>query len=171
VPADHPLRLTHAVLEEVPEALSSEFERLYARVGRPSMPQETLLRTSRLQALSSVSSARPLMQQLDCNLLFRWFVGRLMDAPVWDASSVSKTYDRLLPGDVAQAFLAAPVAQPQLARLMPEEHSSVDGTLIQAWSSPTSVRPKDGSAPPTHPAKVAAPKPTGAARSAAMKHM
>jgi transposase len=153
VPADHPLRLIRAVVDEALEALSAEFERLYARVGRPSIPPEKLLRALLLQAFYSVRSERQLMEQLDYNLLFRWFVGLSMDAPVWDASTFSKNRDRLLAGDVAHAFLAAVVAQPRVEALMSHEHFSVDGTLIQAWASQKSFRPKgeDGAPPPAPP--------------------
>jgi transposase len=153
VPAGHPLRLIRAVVDEALEALSGEFEGLYARVGRPSIAPEKLLRALLLQAFYSVRSERQLMEQLDYNLLFRWFVGLSMDAPVWDASTFSKNRDRLLAGDVAQAFLAAVVAQPRVKALMSDEHFSVDGTLIQAWASQKSFRPKaegssDGRDPP-----------------------
>ncbi|WP_376100828.1 IS5 family transposase (plasmid) [Roseomonas sp. CCTCC AB2023176] len=156
VPADHPLRLIRAVVDEALEALSGEFEGLYARVGRPSIAPEKLLRALLLQAFYSVRSERALMEQLDYNLLFRWFVGLSMDAPVWDASTFSKNRARLLAGDVAQRFLAAVVAQPRVAALMSSEHFSVDGTLIGAWASQKSFRPKaesddggDGTPPPS----------------------
>ncbi|QYU70810.1 IS5 family transposase [Leptolyngbya sp. 15MV] len=142
VPSDHPLRVIRAVVDEALEALSGEFEGLYARVGRPSIPPEKLLRALLLQAFYTVRSERQLMEQLDYNLLFRWFVGLAMDAPVWDASTFSKNRERLLSGDVAQRFLAAVVAQPRVAALMSDEHFSVDGTLIQAWASHKSFRPK-----------------------------
>lgn len=153
VPADHPLRLIRAVVDEALEALSGEFEGLYARAGRPSIAPEKLLRALLLQAFYSVRSERALMEQLDYNLLFRWFVGLSMDAPVWDASTFSKNRDRLLAGDVAQAFLAAVVAQPRVAALMSSEHFSVDGTLVGAWASHKSFRPKgEDGAPPDPPA-------------------
>jgi len=122
VPSDHPLRLIRAVVDEALEALSPGFERLYAQTGRPSIPPEKLLRALLLQAFYSVRSERQLMEQLDYNLLFRWFVGLAMDAPVWDASVFSKNRDRLLEGDIAQAFLAAVVAQPRVKALMSDEH-------------------------------------------------
>jgi transposase len=148
VPADHPLRLIRVVVDEALEVLSAEVERLYARIGRPSIPPEKLLRALLLQAFYSVRSERQLMEQLDYDLLFRWFVGLAMDAPVWDASTFSKNRDRLLAGDVAQAFLAAVIAQPRVRALMSSEHFSVDGTLIQAWASHKSFRPKgDGGGP------------------------
>ncbi len=159
VPADHPLRLIRAVVDEALEALSPQFEGLYARVGRPSIAPEKLLRALLLQAFYSVRSERQLMEQLDYNLLFRWFVGLSMDAPVWDASTFSKNRDRLLEGDVAQAFLAAVVAQPRVKALMSSEHFSVDGTLIQAWAGHKSFRPKGEDGGPS-------PPPPGAGRNA-----
>ena len=142
VPADHPLRLIRAVVDEALDVLSSEFDRLYARVGRPGIAPEKLLRALLLQAFYSIRSERQLMEQLDYNLLFRWFVGLSMDAPVWDATTFSKNRERLLDGDVAQRLLAAIVAQPRVAALMWNEHFSVDGTLIQAWASHKSFQPK-----------------------------
>ncbi len=144
VPADHPLRLIRAVVDEALDVLSPEFEGLYARVGRPGIAPEKLLRALLLQAFYAVRSERQLMEQLNYNLLFRWFVGLSMDAPVWDASTFSKNRDRLLDGDVAQKLLAAVVAQPRVAALMSNEHFSVDGTLIQAWASHKSFQPKTG---------------------------
>jgi transposase len=154
VPVDHPLRVIRAVVDEALEALCGEFEQLYARVGRPSIAPEKLLRALLLQAFYAVRSERQLMEQLDYNLLFRWFVGLSMDAAVWDASTFSKNRDRLLAGDVAQAFLAAVVAQPRVSALMSSEHFSVDGTLIQAWASHKSFRPKGEDATPPAPPKT-----------------
>ena len=144
VPADHPLRLIRAVVDEALDVLSPEFDRLYARAGRPGIAPEKLLRALLLQAFYSVRSERQLMEQLDYNLLFRWFVGLALDAPVWDASTFSKNRDRLLAGDVAQRLLAAVVEQPRVRALMSSEHFSVDGTLIQAWASHKSFQPKPG---------------------------
>jgi transposase len=144
VPADHPLRLIRAVVDEALDVLSPEFDLLYARVGRPGIAPEKLPRALLLQAFYSIRSERQLMEQLDYNLLFRWFVGLSMDAPVWDASTFSKNRDRLLDGDVARKLLAAVVAQPRVHALMSNEHFSVDGTLIQAWASHNSFQPKPG---------------------------
>ena len=141
---DHPLRLIRAVVDEALDVLSPEFDNLYARVSRPGVAPEKLLRALLLQAFYSVRSERQLMEQLDYNLLFRWFVGLSMDAPVWDASTFSKNRDRLLAGDVAQRLLAAVVAQPRVRALMSHEHFCVDGTLIQAWASHKSFQPKPG---------------------------
>jgi transposase len=142
VPANHPLRLIRAVVDEALDVMSVAFDGLYARVGRPSIAPEKLLRALLLQAFYSIRSERQLMEQLDYNLLFRWFVGLSMDAPVWDASTFSKNRDRLLAGDVAQALLLAVVGQPRIKVLMSSEHFSVDGTLIQAWASHKSFQPK-----------------------------
>ena len=160
VPADHPLRLIRAVVDEALDVLSPEFDRLYARVGRPGIAPEKLLRALLLQAFYSVRSERQLMEQIGYNLLFRWFVGLAMDAPVWDATVFSKNRDRLLDGDVAQRLLAAVVAQPRVRTLMSDEHFSVDGTLIQAWASQKSFQPKPGedggdAPPPVDPAPPA----------------
>jgi transposase len=147
VPEDHPLRLIRAITDEALEMLSATFEALYPAAGRPSIAPEKLLRALLLQAFYGIRSERQLMQQLDYNLLFRWFVGLSMDAPVWDASTFSKNRERLLAGDVAHAFLAAIVSQPRIKALMSDEHFSVDGTLIQAWASHKSFRPKAGPGP------------------------
>ena len=157
-------RLIRAVVGEALDVLSPEFDGLYARVGRPSIAPEKLLRALLLQAFYSVRSERQLMEQIGYNLLFRWFVGLAMDAPVWDATTFSKNRDRLLDGDVAQHLLAAVVAQPRVSALMSDEHFSVDGTLIQAWASHKSFQPKPGTAddstPPAPPtAPVSGPPP------------
>ena len=158
VPPDHPLRLVRAVVDEALDVLSSEFDGLYARHGRPSIAPEKLLRASLLQAFYSIRSERQLMEQLDYNLLFRWFVGLAMDAPIWDASTFSKNRERLLAGDVAQKLLAAVVNQSRVRALMSHEHFSVDGTLIQAWASHKSFQPKaDAGGPDAGPGDPAPP--------------
>ena len=141
---------------------SPEFDRLYARVGRPGIAPEKLLRALLLQAFYSVRSEWQLMEQIGYNLLFRWFVGLAMNAPVWDATTFSKNRDRLLDGDVAQRLLAAVVAQPRVSALMSDEHFSVDGTLIQAWASHKSFQPKTGAeeGDPPAPSSAAAPGPS-----------
>jgi len=144
VPSDHPLRPIRALVDEALEVLSPAFERLYSRVGRPSIPPEKLLRALLLQAFYSVRSERQLMEQLDYNLLFRWFVGLPMDADVWDATVFSKNRDRLLEGNIAARFMAAVLNQKRVRTLLSHEHFSVDGTLIEAWASMKSFRPKDG---------------------------
>jgi transposase len=129
-------------------ALEGEFAPLYAQVGRPSIPPEKLLRGMLLQAFYSIRSERQLMERLETDLLFRWFVGLGIDDPVWDHSTFSKNRDRLLEGDIAVKFLSAILAQPRVKRLLSTEHFSVDGTLIEAWASMKSFRPKDGSDEP-----------------------
>jgi len=148
VPADHPLRPIRSIVDEALEVLSSEFEGLYASVGRPSIAPEKLLRALLLQAFYSIRSERQLMEQLDYNLLFRWFVGLSMDAPIWDVSVFTKNRERLLDGEVAAKFLGAVVSQARVRKLLSDEHFSVDGTLIEAWASMKSFRPKDGSGEP-----------------------
>ena len=150
VPQDHPLRAIRGLMDEVLRELSPRFEGLYARVGRPSIPPEQLLRAQLLQVLYTVRSERQLMEQLDYNLLFRWFVGLNMDDRIWDPTVFTKNRQRLLEGDVAMAFLERVVAQAAQRGLLSGEHFTVDGTLIEAWASMKSFRPKDGSgAPPT----------------------
>jgi transposase len=148
VPKDHPLRLIRELANAALERLSPAFQKLYAAVGRPSIPPEHLLRALLLQAFFSVRSERQLMEQLSYNMLFRWFVGLSMDAPVWDVSVFTKNRDRLLQGDIAQAFLVALLSDPRVKPLLSDEHFSVDGTLIEAWASMKSFRPKDGSGEP-----------------------
>ncbi len=149
VPQDHPLRPIRAMVDRALKALSPRFALLYSHTGRPSIPPEQLLRALLLQAVYSVRSERQLMEQLDYNLLFRWFVGLNMDDPIWDVSVFTKNRDRLLQGDVAQAFFAAVTAQAQAQGLLSAEHFTVDGTLLEAWASHKSVRPKDAAPPPT----------------------
>jgi transposase len=142
VPADHPLRPIRAIVDEALEVLSPEFERLYAKIGRPSIPPEKLMRTLLLQAFYGIRSERQLIEQLDYNLLFRWFVGLAMDAPVWDASVYAKNRDRLVEGEVAARFLNAVLQGERVRKLLSDDHFSVDGTLIDAWASMKSFRPK-----------------------------
>lgn len=149
VPAGHPLRAIRVIVNEALGELSPTFSRLYAPLGRPSIAPEQLLRALLLQAFYSIRSERQLMERLDFDLLFRWFVGLGIDDPVWDHSTFSKNRDRLLAGDVAAEFLATLLDRPQVRRLLSSEHFSVDGSLIQAWASMKSFRPKDGGdAPP-----------------------
>ena len=147
---DHPLRAIRALVDEVLCTLSGRFEELYSQTGRPSIAPEYLLRATLLQAFFTVRSERQLMEQIDYNLLFRWFVGLSMDDAVWDASTFSKNRDRLLEADVAHEFLSSLLGLPQVKRLLSSDHFSVDGTLLQAWASMKSFRRKDGSdEPPT----------------------
>src|SRR6201984_2854472 len=140
VPAKHPLRVIRRIVNEVLAALDGEFAKLYAGSGRPSIPPERLLRALLLQVFYTVRSERQLMEQLDYNLLFRWFVGLGMDAPVWDASVFGKNRDRLLAGDLAQKFLAMVLAQKRVKALLSSEHFSIDGTLIEAWAGHKSFK-------------------------------
>ncbi len=142
VPADHPLRAIRRMVDEALGALGDLFESLYARTGRPSIAPEKLLRASLLQIFYSVRSERQLMEQLSYNLLFRWFVGLSMDEEVWDHSVFSKNRERLLEGEVTRRFFEAVLGQAEEAGLVSEEHFSVDGTLIEAWASFKSFRPK-----------------------------
>jgi len=139
---DHPLRAIRQLSDAALESLTATFGELYARTGRPSIPPEMLLRAMLLQAFYTIRSERLLMERLEFDLLFRWFVGLSIDDPVWDHSVFSKNRDRLLAGDVASRFLAAVLAQPRVKRLLSSEHFSVDGTLIEAWASMKSFRPK-----------------------------
>ena len=153
VPAGHPLRSILPVADAALAALNGEFQQLYALNGRPSIAPEKLLRALLLQAFYSVRSERQLMEQLDYNLLFRWFVGLGVDDPVWDVTVFTKNRDRLLEGEIAAKFLRAVLAQPKVKALLSDEHFSVDGTLIQAWASMKSFRPKDGSGEPPAPGR------------------
>src|ERR1700688_4349309 len=143
VRADHPLRVIRALTDTALEALSGDFAALYSGLGRPSIAPEMLLRAMLLQAFYSVRSERQLMERLEVDLLFRWFVGVGVDDPVWDHSTFSKNRDRLLDGEIAAKFLAAILAQPRVKRLLSSEHFSVDGTLIEAWASMKSFKPKE----------------------------
>lgn len=143
---DHPLRAIRALANAALDALSGDFAALYGSTGRPSIPPEMLLRAMLLQAFYSIRSERQMMERLDFDLLFRWFVGLGVDDPVWDHSTFSKNRDRLLDGEIAARFLAAVLAQPRVKRLLSTEHFSVDGTLIEAWASMKSFKPKDDGA-------------------------
>lgn len=142
VPAEHPLRAIRKVVDEIFRSMNAGFDRLYAATGRPSIPPERLLRALLLQIFYSIRSERMLMEQLDYNLLFRWFVGMEMDEPVWNHAVFSKNRDRLLNQDVARMFFERVLkqAKPHLS----DEHFTVDGTLIEAWASQKSFQKKDG---------------------------
>lgn len=146
VPRDHPLRWLRAVTEEALQQLQPRFQSMYARTGRPSIAPEKLLRALLLQALYSVRSERMLMEQLDYNLLFRWFVGLNMDDSIWDVTVFTKNRERLLDGDVAEAFFQAVLEQARQRNLLSDEHFTVDGTLLEAWASLKSFQRKDGQA-------------------------
>lgn len=142
VPQDHPLRAIRELVDSVLRDMSREFDGLYATVGRPSIPPERLLRAQLLQIFYSIRSERLLMEQLDYNLLFRWFVGMEMDEPIWNATVFTKNRDRLLNQEVARSFFGRVVARAK--DLMSDEHFTVDGTLIEAWASQKSFQRKDG---------------------------
>src|SRR3974390_2463132 len=146
VPRDHPLRPIRDMVNQALAELSGEFQAMYSREGRPSIPPEKLLRALLLQILYTIRSARLLMEQLDYNLLLRWFVGLSMDDKVWDHSVFSKNQERFLDSDLAAAFFARILKQAASAGLLSGGHFTVDGTLIEAWASLKSFRPKD--APP-----------------------
>ena len=142
---DHPLRAIRALVNEALAGLSKRFDALYSQIGRPSIPPEYLLRATLLQAFFTVRSERQLMEQIDYNLLFRWFVGLSIDDAVWDPTVFTKNRDRLLEADVAREFLASLLALPKVKQLLSSDHFSVDGTLLDAWASMKSFRSKDGS--------------------------
>ena len=142
VRGDHPLRAIRRIADVALGSLTGEFSRLYSGMGRPSIPPEMLLRAMLLQAFYSIRSERQLMERLEFDLLFRWFVGLGIDDPAWDHSTFSKNRDRLLDGEIAAKFLTAVLAQPRVKRLLSSDHFSVDGTLIEAWASMKSFKPK-----------------------------
>jgi transposase len=148
VPADHPLRAIRVMVDAALEQLSPRFAALYSDTGRPSIPPEKLLRALLLQAFYSVRSEALLMEQLDYNLLFRWFVGLNTDEVVWDATTFTKNRDRLLDGAIAQEFFTAIQAQARAQGLLSDEHFTVDGTLLEAWASHKSFQRKDHPSPP-----------------------
>ena len=143
VPQSHPLRVIRRIGDEVLAGMSGAFDAAYAPLGRPSIPPERLLRALLLQAFYTIRSERQLVERLDFDLLFRWFVGLGVDDPVWDASSFAKNRERFLAMEAATRFLAGVVAHPDVRRQMSRDHFSVDGTLIDAWASMKSFRPKD----------------------------
>jgi transposase len=155
VPARHPLRVIREVVNEVLTGLDAEFAKMYAALGRPSIAPEKLLRGSLLQAFYTIRSERQLMEQLDYNLLYRWFVGLGIDDPVWDHSTYSKNRDRLLEADIARKFLKGIIEHPKVKPLLSDEHFTVDGTLVNAWASMKSLVAKEtgspgSDAPPPH---------------------
>jgi transposase len=150
---DHPLRPIRTMVDEILKQLSPQFSKMYAKVGRPSIPPEQLLRAQLLQMLYSVRSERLLMEEMDYNILFRWFVGLNLDDPVWDATVFTKNRDRLLEAEVAKEFLGRVVAHAREQGWMSDEHFTVDGTLLEAWASLKSFQRKDqsDSSPPDDP--------------------
>src|SRR5688572_1732173 len=150
VPADHPLRPIRRMVDQVLKSLSGRFNTLYARTGRPSIAPEKLLRTLLLQVLYTVRSERLLLEQLDYNLLFRWFVGLNMDDPVWDATVFSKNRERLLGGRIVQEFFGQVIEQARSRRLLSDEHFTVDGALVEAWAGHKSFKPRGSKAGTAH---------------------
>jgi transposase len=153
VPKDHPLRAVRAMVDVALRNMGPQFDAMYAKVGRPSIPPEKLLRALLLQVLYTVRSERMLMEQLDYNLLFRWFVGMNIDDPVWDVTVFTKNRERLLAADVAKTLFAEVLEQARSRDLLSTEHFTVDGTLIEAWASHKSFKPKEGAdqQPPDDP--------------------
>ena len=149
VPPDHPLRAVRHITDRALERISPQLGALYVNFGRPSIPPEKLLRALLLQALYTIRSERQLMEQLDFNLLFRWFVGLGIDDPVWSPTTFTKNRDRLLDGEIATAFLKAVLIHADTARLLSHEHFTVDGTLLEAWASQKSFKRRD--TPPDPP--------------------
>lgn len=153
IPADHPLRGMRRVMNAALEGLDGAFCGLYEKVGRPSIPPERLLRAMMVQLLYSIRSERQLVERLEFDILFRWFVGLSLGERVFDASTFSKNRDRLLNAEVAQQLLSTLVTLPEVKRLMSAKHFSVDGTLLKAWASMKSFQPKDGSGAPPPPGR------------------
>lgn len=157
IPADHPLRALKALIEPVLAELSPRFEAIYEADGRPSIPPEQLLRALLLQVLYTIRSERQLIEELKYNLLYRWFVGLGLDAPVWHATTFTKNRDRLLAGDIAEGVLTGVLQLAERGELLSHEHFSVDGTLVEAWASQKSFRPKGE--PPAGPPRTDAGSP------------
>jgi transposase len=151
VPQNHPLRDIRKIVDGLLQKLSPRFAKMYSPIGRPSIPPEKLLRALLLQVLYTIRSERQLMEQLDYNLLYRWFVGLNIDEAVWDPTTFTQNRDRFLTGDIATAFFNSVLAVARSRDLLSEEHFSVDGSLIEAWASHKSFKPKDG--PETPPAE------------------
>src|SRR3954447_7501872 len=143
VRVDHPLRPIRLMADEALKNMSARFNAMYAKIGRPSIPPEKLLRAQLVQMLYSIRSERLLMEEIDYSMLFRWFVGLNLDEPVWDPTTFTKNRDRLLEAEVAQEFLAQVVARARTKGLTSDEHFTVDGTLLEAWASVKSFQPKD----------------------------
>jgi transposase len=153
VPQEHPLRGIKELLDEALSGMSRDFDRVYASEGRPSIPPERLVRASTLQILYSIRSERLLCEQLDYNLLFRWFVGLSIDEAIWDHSSFTKNRDRLIEARVARKLLRRVVRKARIAHLLSNEHFSVDGTLIESWAAVKSMRRRDGKDEPPGPGR------------------
>jgi transposase len=148
VPANHPLRAVRELVDGALRRLSPRFQRLYSRIGRPSIPPERLIRALLLQVLYTIRSERQLMEHLDYNILYRWFVGLGLDDPVWDATTFTKNRDRLFRGEIDRAFFDEILAEAQHRGFLSNEHFTVDGTLLEAWAGLKSFKPKGGSDEP-----------------------
>jgi transposase len=153
IPMSHPIRKVRVIVDTVLRQLDDRFSAMYSKVGRPSIPPEHLLRALLLQILFSIRSERQLMEQMDYNLLYRWFVGLDIDSTVWDASTFSQNRDRLLQHDIGRAFFEEVLAVARTQELLSADHFSVDGTLLTAWGSMKSVKPIDGSGPNDPPGR------------------
>jgi transposase len=168
IPKDHPIRRIRRVIEEVLAELDSEFEAMYSRIGRPSVPPEQLLKATVLMALYSMRSERAFCERLNYDLLFKWFLDLPIDAKAFDRTTFTQNRDRLLEAEIADRFFAAVVRQAKLRRYVSSDHFSVDGTLLEAWASHKSFKPKDAPGP-TPALRVATPRPTSTATSAATR--
>lgn len=153
IPKDHPIRRIRAVVDAVLADLDGEFDAMYARGGRPSVPPEQLLKATVLMALYSIRSERAFCERLNYDLLFKWFLDLAIDAEAFDATTFSKNRERLLSHEIAERFFAAVVAQAKLRRYLSSDHFSVDGTLLEAWASHKSFKPKDGGGSPGSPGR------------------
>jgi transposase len=149
IPKNHPLRPVKAMVEECLKGLDHAFSKMYASSGRPSIPPERLLKALLLQLLYSIRSERSLIEHIDYNILYRWFIGLNLDEPVWNHSTFSKNRDRLIDSEIALSFLELVLKRAEEEELLSNEHFSVDGTLLEAWASLKSFRPKDESSPPS----------------------
>lgn len=147
IPQEHPIRSIRKMVDQALAELSPEFDKMYSRIGRPSIPPEKLLKGLLLQTLFSIRSVRQLMDQVKYNILFKWFLGLAIDDKVWDHSTFSQNQDRLIDTDIALKFMERIQAQAEKAGLISKEHFSVDGTLIEAWASIKSFRPKTEKTP------------------------
>lgn len=148
IPQDHPIRPIRKMVDEALAELSPEFDKMYSRIGRPSIPPEKLLKGLLIQTLFSIRSVRQLMDQVKYNILFKWFLCLAIDDKVWDHSTFSQNQDRLIDTDIAHKFMERIQARAEKAGLISKEHFSVDGTLIEAWASIKSFRPKTEKTPP-----------------------
>lgn len=161
IPSGHPLHKIRQIVNDALTSLDAEFEALYSDFGRPSIAPGRLIRASLLQIPFSIRSERQLMEQMDCNLLFRWFVGLGIDDPVWVPTVFSKNRDRLLTTDMSRKVMAAILAHREVAPLLSDEHFSVDGTLVKAWASMKSFQPKEGTTPQDDDPSGSPSPPTG----------